>query len=407
VLLAVTAAGQTTFRSAVDLIAIDVQVVDRRGNSIEHVPAGAFLVSIEGRRRNVVSAQFLRHASTAPSLEGTPSSSRGDESAWDPRTFIVAVDEGSFEVGTTREVTADLRALVDRLDDVDRVGLYIYPSGVWIYPTTDRAPLRVALSRVFGSRAPLQSIYNLRPWEIVDITAQPTNPNSIVTSATGRGASAVMAIAEQLDPILRVQRRECPGDSECPKRIYAEGMELGVQLQHQAEASLSGLKDLLTGVAGMAGRKTVLLISGGLLVSDRADGRPQVGDAAKMMGQAAARSQTTIYTVYLDSTTANSSSAAKKGAASSDMSRDHAMFGNWLGDFSRAAGGEQLAVSVGGGAFAFDRVLRECASYYLLGVEPAEADRDGRPRQLRVRADVPGATVRSRQWVLVPRRSGN
>jgi hypothetical protein len=81
------------------------------------------------------------------------------------------------------------------------------------------------------------------------------------------------------------------------------------------------------------------------------------------------------------------------------------MFGNWLDDFSRSAGGMRIYVPVGGGEFAFDRVLRECSAYYLLGVEPAEADRDGRPRQLHVKVDRRATTVRSRQWVLIPPRA--
>jgi hypothetical protein len=61
-------------------------------------------------------------------------------------------------------------------------------------------------------------------------------------------------------------------------------------------------------------------------------------------------------------------------------------------------------VPVGAGEFAFERLLRENAGVYLLGVEPAAADADGKPRQLRVRlanARDRGATIRHRQWAVV------
>ena len=57
-----TAPQRTVFRSTVDVIAVDVQVVDRDGNPIERIRPEAFEVSINGQRRKVQSAQFLRHA---------------------------------------------------------------------------------------------------------------------------------------------------------------------------------------------------------------------------------------------------------------------------------------------------------------------------------------------------------
>ena len=47
----------------------------------------------------------------------------------------------------------------------------------------------------------------------------------------------------------------------------------------------------------------------------------------------------------------------------------------------RAAGGALFKVQVGSGEYAFDRVLREISAYYMLGVEPADEDRDGRPHE--------------------------
>jgi len=76
----------------------------------------------------------------------------------------------------------------------------------------------------------------------------------------------------------------------------------------------------------------------------------------------------------------------------------------FLDQFASAAGGQRLYVPVGGGDFALDRVLRESSGYYLLGVQPEEIDRDGKPRELKVKVNRRGATVRSRKWVLVPAR---
>jgi hypothetical protein len=123
-----------------------------------------------------------------------------------------------------------------------------------------------------------------------------------------------------------------------------------------------------------------------------------------VLGQLAARANTTVYTVHVDANSRSAGSAARRGSVSSDLGRDREMWGNWLEEFSYAAGGKRIYVPVGGGGFAFDQVLRESSGYYLLGVEPAAEDRDGEPRELEVKLNRRGGlTVRSRQWVLVPK----
>jgi hypothetical protein len=122
------------------------------------------------------------------------------------------------------------------------------------------------------------------------------------------------------------------------------------------------------------------------------------------MGQTAARANASVYTVHIEM--GGTGVAASSRLASSTSTRDKLLLGNWLDEFSATAGGTRIYVPVGAGAFAFDRVLRETSAHYLLGVEPDEADRDGLPRQLKVKVDRPGVTVHSRQWVVVPARVG-
>ena len=52
-----------------------------------------------------------------------------------------------------------------------------------------------------------------------------------------------------------------------------------------------------------------------------------------------------------------------------------------------------------------DRLLAETSAYYLLGVAPDARDLDNRTHTLKVRVAERGATVRSRQFVWLPKRS--
>jgi VWFA-related protein len=403
---------QPVFRSAVDMIAVDVQVIDSNGNPIAQLGPESFEVSINGKRRKVASAQFVRHAELAASLGVKQDVSPTAEvervlSAATARTLVLAVDNASFSPGETQPAMEAATDFLKHLDPNDLAGLYVYPTSLWIEPTTLRAPLTMKLQNLVGEKQPLRSYYNLKPHDIVDITAQSSNPNSfLLTSARLQGIATPQTTARSLDPVLKIQARECPDDPDCASKIYAEGMSLATQLERETSLSMGGLESLLRTLAEKPGRKSVVLITGGLLVSDRLDGRPDPGNVARAMGQAAARAQATVYTVHVDaSVAAIGMPASRKGNGDSDVMRDRAMSSNWLEDFSRAAGGKRIDVPVGGGKFAFDQVLRETSAYYLLGVEPADADRDGLPRELKVKVDKRGVTVRNRQWVLIPRSS--
>lgn len=401
-------AQQATFRSVVDVIAVDVEVVDDGGNPIGTLGPQAFDVSIEGHHRKVVSASFIRNVpvSAPAAAQGDPVSAVTAAPA-EGRTFILAIDSGSFEMGAARPAMDAARAFVEHLQPEDRIGLFVFPGGAWIDPSTQRALVKSTLDRIIGEKPTLRSHYNLRPSEIVDITAQTANPNSFLAGGgrSGPGSRPAPTVIAEFDPVLRVQRRECPDEPDCPMRIYNEGMQLAVQLEQTAEATLTGLDTLLRRLAEIPGRKAVVLVSGGMLVSDRLDGRPDSSGAiARGMGQSAARANATVYTVHIDLISQPASSASQRGMGSSETGRERAMFGNWLDQFSADAGGKRLYVPTGGGAFAFDLVLRESSAHYLLGVEPEKADRDGLPHKLRVKVAQRGLTVRSRQWVLIPVR---
>jgi len=404
IVLAIAAAtGQVVFRSAIDLIAVDVQVMDPDGNPIAQIGPERFEVTIEGRRRRVVSAQFIRQA--ASSTEPRPSSVQADtmNASARPgagRTVILAVDSGSFEPGTTAAPMEAARNFIGRLDPDDRLGLFefSFSAVAWIAPSTARAGISVRLRNLVGQKEAMRSHFNLTVHDVVDISAEAQSPFAFFLDRRFDPLTAT-----EVSPVRRIARRECATEEDCAQLVYSEGLALAALLQRQSNLSVLGLETLLGLLSELPGRKSVVLVTGGLLVSDRPDGRPDVGKVARAMGQSAARANATIYTVHVDQISSNLGTASKKGVDSIALGRDRAMSAGWLEDFSRSAGGTQVNVPTGGAVdFAFDRVVRETSAYYLLGVEPATADRDGQPRELKVKVDRRGVTVRNRQWVVVP-----
>jgi VWFA-related protein len=411
----VAAAGsaqQPTFRSSVDLIAVDVQVVDHDGRPIAKLTPDQFEVSIDGSRRRVVSAEFLQNADIdAPSrrprdeaplmMTAAPSTAAADAPG---RIFVLGVDVSSFGVGDSRTIIQTAREFIRRLQPEDLVGVYAYPVGPKVMPTTDHALVSRRLDSIVGGNSALQARYNLSPVEIIDINAEINK--ALASNLQGRGQA--VQPGNETDTLTRVQIRECgrAADVPCVEAIQNAAVTMGFMLEGQATESLNGLRSLTQSLSEYEGRKTLIILSAGMVASDRPGSRPDVGDLPKLLGQDAARANTTIYALYMDSAFWESMSAStgKSPISSVSRGRDRAMLSRVLEQFTGASGGALLPVLMGDGGPQFDRILRETSSHYLLGVEPAASDRDGRVRALKVNVRQKGVDVRSRLWVVVPRK---
>ena len=389
---------QTTFRTTVDLVAVDVQIVTRDGTPVPGLSADSFQVTIGGKRRRVVSADFIRASREFdPGGPGAPLPDYVDGTRpGQGRIFVIAVDVTSFSIGASRGVVAAARGFIRRLEPEDQVGLIAYPVGPSIATTTDHAAVSRRLDTIVGQQASLmQTRFNLSVAEIVDISAEAT-PNR---QATGT------------DTFRRVQLRECGtvNDVSCADQLSKEAVSMGYMLEGQVTESLSRLQSVMVQLGQYPGRKTVLVLSGGMPSGDRPGGRPgPMLELANAVGEDAARSNVTLYALHVHSDTVTNMSAERPRAARqpADMERQSAMQGRLLDQMAGASGGTMLRVLVGSGEGALERVLRETSSHYLLAIEPEDVDRDGRLRDLRVRVAQRDATVRSRTWVVVPKKRG-
>lgn len=383
-----------TFRSTLDVIAVDVQVVDRDGAPVPGLGPDKFEVTINRRRRRVLSAELVESRS-ATSM--TPEE-RAAATAGPPvrptlaRVVFIAIDCLSFDASSSRHVIATAQQFLDRLPPADEVGLFAYPNGPKIAPTTDHAEVRRSLSTVMGQRDLPSHQFHLRPAEIIDLSGS--------ASAGPAGESALLQ---------SVVRRECgnPVEATCEQRLLLEISGAALYYEGQGNAALGMLRALLEQLSIINGRKTLVLISAGMMASDVPGGRPDIGELGLTIGKEAARSNTSIYTLFLDTSAIDRFQAEVRGSDKNlqSESRDSEVLGRWLDQFSGAAGGALFRVQVGSGEHAFDRILRETSAYYVLGVEPAEEDRDGRTHEIKVKATPKNLITRGSRWVLVPKRA--
>jgi VWFA-related protein len=376
------------FRVAVDVVAVDVQVIDRTGRPVPDLGPEKFSVTINGRRRRVVSAERIG----VDGVDKGVVTASGPSVASTGRVIVLAVDCVSFDATASRGVIQAARQFVQTLLPEDFVGLSAYPNGARVDPTRDHAAVLRALDTVIGQRDLAElGQFQVRPSEIVDITRE----------LNRGGGPTVEAVAA----------RECgtnPPEPFCRQRLITDVTGTALYYEGQATASLGMLRSLVSAMAGFTGRKTLVLISAGMLASDSPGGRPDLSELGIRVGKDAALANTAIYTLFVDSSFINRFSAQTRGGDKSldNWNRDSALLGRWLEQFSGAAGGALFNVQVGNAEAALSRIQTELSSYYLLGVEPGDEDRDGRMHEITVKTTHPNVTIRGRRWVTVPKRTG-
>ncbi|OFW07508.1 MAG: hypothetical protein A3H96_07160 [Acidobacteria bacterium RIFCSPLOWO2_02_FULL_67_36] len=378
-LLAAAQAGQVpTVKSGVEVIAVDVEVVGRDGEPIAGLRPADFEVRLDGRPRRVVSADFIRYGTTgaaaAPVVTpgATPPAAR--------RLYLIAVDEHSFRQGSAMAAMKAASGFIDKLRPDDLVGLHAYPTGTaHVDFTTDHALVKSALGKIVGLFDPPRSEFHMSLSEIIDINA-----------SDGQVFAKVVA-------------RECPpGDMFCPEEVRSEALMLASFLEMQIAQSLGGLRGLIEGLAAVPERKTVVLVSGGLMANDRVGGRPDASGLTMAVGREALRANVNLYVLHMDTSFQDAFSSGQSPRLDT-LFRDSSVSAQGLEMVAGAGGGAVMRVQAGTLDSSFARVLKETSAHYVLGVAVEEADRNGKAHGISVRYKKRGATLRSRSLVLIPR----
>jgi VWFA-related protein len=373
------------FRSTVDLVAVDVQVVGKDGAPLGGLGIDDFQVTLNGHPRRLVSVDFIRKIPPPPPEAGGP-----DLPVFTPgvvpkgaRVFVLAVDTNSFTTSNLPPAMRTAHHMLDLMQPDDLVALYEYPfTDPKLDFTHDHRAVGRALDRLLGQRDDYVGNFHLSVSEVIDITAQ--DP----------------------DALTHVIKRECySGDTVCGIAIQGEASSQSAYYESMAMRSLNGLNVLLRGLGGLEGRKTVVLLSGGLVTGDRVGGRPDLNGLMTKVGAEAGASNTNLYVLHVDDSFLDGFSAAKPsvldaGDRMRSLMRDNIAMASGLDLLAGSSGGALIHTS--GGFAAYDRIMRESEAYYLLGVQPVQEDRDGALHFLNVKVRKRGVTVRSRTHVVIP-----
>lgn len=368
---------RTTFRSGVELLAVDVTVVDREGRPVQGLSPSDFRVELDGKPRTVARAEFIDHtasAASAPELADF-TSNQTDAAAPEPRTILLVVDDDSFGPSDGKAVFMKLADKVEGLFPRDPLGFTpLSGRGKAVEFTTNRKPVADALRQLLGSKL-------LR----------------------GAGINVVVALVEAID-IARgdnvalddVVNRECAGMAgpeldACRNDIQTASHSMVMEAEHQAQTTIRSLTRLLQGMGTLPGSKYVLLVSQGFALGRNLE-------MSLDIARVAAASGVTLHAFHVDS---GSGFDVSRGRESPRYFDDQRLMGDGLETVVAAAGGARHRL-VADPSNAFERVRREMSAVYRLGVELEPTDADGRARNISVKVSRPGVTVRSHRQAITP-----
>lgn len=354
-----------TFRSGIDLVAVDVSVVDNDGRPIRGLQPTDFVLKVDGAERRIVSADFI---ATGPQPDEKPADTpppptyySSNEHTRPGRLIILAVDEGNIRRGEARNVLATANRFLDSLDPNDRISVVALPGGVRLDFTGDRQAVRDALRKISGVAERLQINFNI-------------------------GLVEALAIdGGDLRLLQEVITRECERQGpECGQLLEQEARMIAQSAYTETRQSLGALRGIIESVRDIEGTKTLVLLSEGLVQDASLSEVSAVGVAARI-------AQVNVYVLQLDVPRFD----VAEGRPSPTMTSDIQLRSDGLENLAGAARGGLFRV-FGNGANAFDRLKRELSAYYLLSFEPQGADRNGRAHRIQVSVSRKGTTVRSR-----------
>src|SRR5690349_21372456 len=371
-----------TFRSGVDVITVDIGAVDGRGQPVTDLHAPEFTVKIDGQVRRIVSADLIKYKYTpdngitrrpAPKQQEFETLYTTNIRQPEGRMIMIAVDQMNIRPGAARPILESAARFLDKLNPADRVAFISYPEpGVVVDFTSDRQRLRLAMQKVIGTQSRFVGRRNIGLVEAIDIAQK--GDDRRMQEVTNRECRGLIDMALE----------------QCMRDIVDESNSILWTTRRDTEASLLGLRTWLQHLGETEGQKTLILLSEGLVTDSPSDLEDVV--------RAAMRGRVTVNVLLMDVPRAD----ATQGPLPPTFTEDRELEIRGLNDLASLSRGTIFQV-VGTADRAFERLASEISAYYLLSVEQAPSDRDGRNHRIDVSVQRRGVTLRSRQaFVLDP-----
>ena len=367
-----------TFRVEVNYVELDALVTDANGNPVADLTVNDFEVLEDGKPQKIsafapVNIPIERAPRPLFATEPIERDVQSNERV-DGRVYLIVLDDLHIHPQRTPRVKAAARLFLERHFGANDLAAIVYTSGrsdAGQEFTNNRRLLVASIDRFMGRKLRSETLDRLESY------------------------------------------RNTPGIREPGTRVNDPN---ATERAFQARSSLETIGNLAEFMAGIRGRrKAMLLISEGIEVNiyDVFNNRDAstIVDASRDAIGAATRANVAIYSVdprglsnmgdigiEVDSFPDDPST----GITSTSLVDELRLSQDSLRVLSDETGGF-AAINRNDFSTAFDRIVRDNSTYYVLGYYPTNDRRDGRFRKIEVRVKRPGLQVRSRRGYQAPR----
>jgi VWFA-related protein len=309
------------------------------------------------------------------------------------RTLAFLIDDLGIQPLVMTQVSKALSRWLEKgADPRDEVTLTTTSGDGWWSATVGkgRGDLESVLTRLKGKKKVASTFESMTDYEAysIDTYGSPSGGGDSVLDRVVNRWLLTRACVSSYSPDA--------GTATCRGLVRARAQEQYGAATRRAAALLGGVERLSLGLAGSRGRKSIIVLSEGLLRDLQQSAFDSAADASRRGNTAVsfvdARGLVGMWFYGADQPTQAVPPSTEVGV----MTMETAIF--------ETAGGESLADATGGTivrgtndlAGAVERLADESSSYYLLGYQSDEP-LDGRWHKLTVKVSRPGVTVRARR----------
>jgi VWFA-related protein len=376
---------QPTFRVQVDYVEVDVVVTDQRGNLVRDLKKEDFQVFEDGKAQAINTFTHVDipiERADQPLFASSPIEPdvKTNERPFDGRVYVMVIDDLHTRFGRIQRVKSAARQFIERRLGANDMMAIVHTSGAtdWSQDFTN------------SKRLLLASVDKTQGRKLDSATANKT-----------REYYNTQGIRQQGDPL---------NDPDDQERSYNATNTL---------RTLENIADWFQSVRGR--RKTILFLSEGidydlneLIPQNGSTHRDatQIIDETNRVIQAATRANVSIYGIDPRGLTDLGDESIEISSYPDDTSLGIGQ-GSLMNELRTSQDSLRvLSDNTGGFAVvnrndfstAFDRIVEDNSSYYVLAYYPPDA-RPGRQHKITVRVSRPGVTVRARQGYVTPKKA--
>jgi VWFA-related protein len=352
-----------TFRTGVEVVVLDVSVLDGRRMPVRGLTARDFTILEDGRPQQISSFAAVdlpdterREFSASWMREVAPDVQRNDDAFANRGVFVIVLDDSTpMPAGDVPSVKALARSVVERLGpDAIVAVVFTFNQAAGQEFTQDRARLFAAIDRFNGSSGGLGfamsagTLYRLTIAKLRDVAENlaglPQRRKAVVFVSVGLPIDIGLSAPALVGDLESTNL----GGGEVVQRLMRD-LQLTIDAAQRANVNIYGLDP--------GGLRAPMGIHDPLTGTTRLDGNPGL------------------------------------------LNRE------FLQTVSASTGGFAVTNTNDAGP-GITQIIRENASYYLLGYQPSNLRTEGKHRRVEVRANRPGVTVRTRNGYFEPRARG-